>query len=140
MTDTVETVASPTLRAKVLECLRTFVGRTEGLNYMVLATSDGYVIAHSIPEESQIDPRRVAAMAASFSGISYGLASETGHSAVEGSLVESREGFLVCRLIRTDTLDTVLLGVFDKSSNHGLAFWTLNTASRDIADILKHYN
>ncbi|MFK4754758.1 roadblock/LC7 domain-containing protein [Oceanobacter antarcticus] len=131
---------SNTLIARCHESLFAITQRTENLSYMILSTSDGYVISHTVPIDSQTDPKRLAAMAASFAGIGSGLAAETHLEGVEGNIIESKDGFLGCRLIKTDTLDAVLLGVFQQHATHGLALWTLKKASGEIKDIVKLFN
>ncbi|MGB1092252.1 MAG: roadblock/LC7 domain-containing protein [Oceanobacter sp.] len=119
---------SQTLESRAYQSIQAFTDKTDGLRYMTLSSSDGYVLAHSIPPGVQVDAKRLAAMASSFTGISQSLVNETLQNGVEGSIV-------VCRLIQSDQQELVLLGVFDASSNHGLALWALNHAARDIASL-----
>lgn len=127
---------SRTLEARCRQDIAAFTAKTDGLRYMTLSTSDGYVMAHSIPEGIAIDARRLAAMAASFTGISQSLVNETLQNGVEGSIVETGNGFVVCRMIQSDQLELVLLGVFDATCNHGLALWALNHAARDVSSLI----
>lgn len=126
---------SQTLESRAYQSIQAFTDKTDGLRYMTLSSSDGYVLAHSIPPGVQVDAKRLAAMASSFTGISQSLVNETLQNGVEGSIVETGNGFVVCRLIQSDQQELVLLGVFDASSNHGLALWALNHAARDIASL-----
>ncbi len=140
MTKTEDGVFSPTLKLKCDAVLNKFFNQESPLSFLSLSTSDGYILAHSNPVNNQFSSRRISAMAASFAGISQELAKETSHSSMEGSIIECNTGFLVCRLVKTNGIEAVLLGVFNKDSNHGMALWTLKNVAKSISDLLEVYN
>ena len=129
----------PTLKMKCDSVLNDFASSENYLSFLSLSTADGYSLSHSDPAQVELNFRRISAMASSFAGISKELARETHHPAMEGSIIECQTGFLVCRLLKTEHLDTVLLGVFNNESNHGIALWTLNNIAKSITDILNVY-
>ncbi|WP_221799241.1 roadblock/LC7 domain-containing protein [Oceanobacter mangrovi] len=131
---------SNTLRAACLERIKEAQSGSGGIEFLLLATSDGYSICHTIPASQDIQPSRLAAMAASFSGISDGLAANANKQSANGSIIETGHGLLVCRQIKSSRHELVLLAAYDKSTNHGLALWSLNNAAKQIANVLEHYN
>ncbi|MDP2507053.1 MULTISPECIES: roadblock/LC7 domain-containing protein [unclassified Oceanobacter] len=136
MNNPIDPLKSNTLMARCHESLLATTQQSDNLSYMILSTSDGYVISHTVPFDTTADPKRLAAMAASFAGIGSSLAAETQLEEVEGNIIESKNGFVGCHLIRTDTMDAVLLGVFNQHTTHGLALWMLKKASGDIREIM----
>jgi predicted regulator of Ras-like GTPase activity (Roadblock/LC7/MglB family) len=118
--------------------LRSLSEEYEGLRFVVLATSDGFLVAHAGAEgqSTDMDPNRIATMAVSFTGLSYSLASECEIGEVKGASVESSEGLLLSRLLFTEETDFVLLTGFKRSVNHGIANWTLQKAYDAVFDCL----
>ena len=129
----------PTLKLKCDAILNDLTRSETHLTFLSLSTSDGYTLSHSQPEYENFNSRRISAMASSFAGISLELAKETRHPSIEGSIIECANGFLVCRLLKSDNIDTVLLGVFNSDSNHGMALWTLNNIAKSISDLFNVY-
>lgn len=129
-----------TFELKAQNCLDNHTTHTSGLLYMTLSTSDGYLIAHTIPSNTSADARKIAAMAATFSGIGESLALETTKVGMESTIIETAQGFIASRIIQSSDMELVLLGVFDQSSNHGIAMWSLNRATKEISNLLKSYD
>ena len=140
MTDVSNPLISNTLKAAFLEQLKTASARHSDIEYLSLSTSDGYVLCNTIPQDSNIDASRLAAMSASFCGISHGLTEQAEKQPFEGSLIETGNGLLVCRQILHGRHEVVLLGVFSPSTTHGVALWALNNVARETLAILTHYN
>lgn len=139
MNPTDNPVFSPTLKVKCDALLNGYTDDDHHLEFLSLSTSDGYILAHSRSESGLLNCRRISAMSSSLSGISIELAKETRNTNMEGSIIECETGFLICRLVRTDGIDAVLLGVFSKESNHGMALWTLKNIARSISEFLTVY-
>lgn len=129
----------PTLKMKCDSVLDEFATTEDHLSFLSLSTSDGYPLSNSSPAHIELNFRRISAMASSFAGISRELAKETHHPELEGSIIECQSGFLVCRLLKTEHMEAVLLGVFNNESNHGIALWTLNNIAKSITDMLNVY-
>ena len=110
--------------------LKSLLDEYEGLRFVVLATSDGFLVAHAGAQvdKQKMDPNRIATMAVSFTGLSYSFASECEIGEVKGASVEGSEGLLLSRLLFTKETDFVLLAGFKRSVNHGIANWTLQKA------------
>ena len=106
------------------------VSDSDGLEFMLLATSDGFLIASAGVEKSGSDREasRLATMAVSFSGLAHSLAAESDMGDVMGASVETEKGQMLAKMIFTKELDYVLLANFDKSVNGGIAHWTLQKA------------
>jgi predicted regulator of Ras-like GTPase activity (Roadblock/LC7/MglB family) len=136
----VDASISNTLRAACLEQLKGAVSETTGVEFMILATSDGYAICDTIPPHARVDAKRLGAMAASFAGISDGLAQQTGKNQSHGSIIETDTGVVVCRHIKSTRYELVLLGSYARSSNHGIALWSLNNVARDIQSVIETYS
>lgn len=131
---------SSTLKAKLHDCLIAAHGKDSSVRYTVLTSSDGFVIAETLDKNSGLDAKRLSAMSASFAGISDSLGAECGMKGVKGGVVESDNGLIVCRSIRSESMETALLVVFDQSVNHGIAFWTLNSISKSVTEVLNAYD
>ncbi|MBL34468.1 MAG: hypothetical protein CMI03_03415 [Oceanospirillaceae bacterium] len=140
MNEAVNPLVSNTLKAAFVEQLKSASARHSGIEYLSMSTSDGYVLCNTIAADSAISAERLAAMSASFCGISNGLTEQAEKQPFTGCLIETEKGLLVCRPIQHAALEVVLLGSFSPETNHGVAMWTLNNVARDILEILKHYN
>lgn len=103
---------------------------------LVMATSDGHVVAAETASSS-LDSHRLAAMAASFTGLSYTMASETNMGNVKRASIEGANGLLLSQLIEMKNMDFVVTAIFDKDIKTGLAQYALKSL---VADLLKCLN
>jgi len=140
MTDSSDPLNSTTLKAAFAETLKSATSSDNGLEFLLMATADGYCLCDTLSEFSDIKRDSLAAMAASFAGISDGLASQANKPAANGSIIETNAGLLVCKQLKTSRCEVVLLGAFSKSTNHGIALWSLNKVVTDLLAILENYN
>lgn len=140
MEEPIKKTVSATLKVKLSDCLVAAQAKDSSVRYTVLTSSDGIVIADTLDKNSGLDAKRLSAMSASFAGISDSLGTECGMKGVKGGIVESDNGLIVCRSIRSESMETALLVVFDQSVNHGIAFWTLNSISKSVTEILNAYD
>jgi predicted regulator of Ras-like GTPase activity (Roadblock/LC7/MglB family) len=106
------------------------VSDSEGLEFMLLATSDGFLIASSGVERSGSDREasRLATMAVSYSGLAHSLAAESDMGEVLGASIETEQGKMLAKMIFSKEQDYVLLACFDKTVNGGIAHWTVQKA------------
>lgn len=108
----------------------------EELITAVMATSDGHVVAAETASES-LDSHRLAAMAASFTGLSYTMALETQMGAVKRASIEGTNGLLLSQLIEMKNMEFAVTVIFDKDIKTGLAQYALKSL---VADLLKCFN
>ncbi|WP_028292045.1 roadblock/LC7 domain-containing protein [Oceanobacter kriegii] len=140
MTDSSNPLNSNTLKAAFREALKSATKGSSGMEFLLMATSDGYALCDTISDGSNINRDSLAAMAASFAGISDGLASQSNKPAANGSIIETNAGLLVCKQLKSNRHEVVLLGAFEQSTNHGIALWSLNKVVSDVLAILENYN
>jgi predicted regulator of Ras-like GTPase activity (Roadblock/LC7/MglB family) len=131
---------SNTLKAAVGDVLHASLQTHTGVEFLLAATSDGYIFSDTLPEDTSINKEGLAAMAASFAGISESLAIQSSKPPASGSIIETNEGLLVCKQLKCNRNEIVLLGAFSISTNHGIALWALNNTVKDILSLLKQYN
>jgi predicted regulator of Ras-like GTPase activity (Roadblock/LC7/MglB family) len=98
---------------------------------IALARRDGLVIVHRL--QAGIDPRLAAAMAAATVGAATSTAAELRKGKVHRVIVECDEGTIIAMDAGHDAL---VLGLFDKQANLGLAIHGLGRMARSIAEIL----
>ena len=140
MTESANPLSSNTLKAAFKETLKSAISSNTGLEFLLMATADGYSLCDTLTPDSSLKRDSLAAMAASFAGISDGLASQANKPAANGSIIETSAGLLVCKQLNSSQHDVVLLGSFGKSTNHGIALWSLNKVVNDLQAILENYN
>jgi predicted regulator of Ras-like GTPase activity (Roadblock/LC7/MglB family) len=112
---------------EIEEVLTRELQSNEGLDFILLATSDGFLIASAGVEKpgTEREASRLATMAVSYSGLAHSLAAESDMGDVSGASIITGNGQMLARMIFTQNLDYVLLTCFDKTVNSGIAHWTL---------------
>ena len=75
-------------------------------------------------------------MAASLSGLSLTLADSCDKKGTIGGIVETEDGLIVSGLIATEGEDYVLLGIFCKGVQHGMALWNFKNHQQEFRTIL----
>lgn len=108
----------------------------EELITVVMATSDGHVVA-SETASKELDTHRLAAMAASFTGLSYTMASEVNMGSVKRASIEGTNGLLLSQLIEVKNMEFAVTAIFDKDIKTGLAQYALKSL---VADLLNCFN
>jgi predicted regulator of Ras-like GTPase activity (Roadblock/LC7/MglB family) len=118
-------------QAELIEnLLQEYVRERDGLQFILLATSDGFLISEAGVElpGSDREASRLATMAVSYSGLAHSLAAESVMGDVVGASIETEKGQMLAKMIFAQELDYVLLACFDKTVNGGIAHWTLQKA------------
>lgn len=133
-------MADQTLCNKELltEILRKEKKERQGIEFIVVATADGFLTAEAGVEEigSEREANRIATMAVSFSGLSHSLANECDLKDVQGATIVGRKGMMLTRLIFTESTDYMLLICFDETVNSGIASWTLDKTYEQVRQCL----
>lgn len=98
---------------------------------VAIARRDGIMIAHSLPRT--MDPRRIAAMAASIVGTSEMAAEEVGQGPFVESIVESRDS----KMLATGAgEEAILVTMVRTDANMGLVLISVDRAVSTIANLL----
>jgi predicted regulator of Ras-like GTPase activity (Roadblock/LC7/MglB family) len=108
----------------------------DDIESLLLCSSDGHEIASASYHGSKIEPTQLSAMAASFAGLSLTIATSCGKKGALGGIVETADGLIICGLINTVEVDYVLLGIFAKGVQHGLALWSFRNQLSDFQKLL----
>ena len=129
------------LSAEQKEQIKTFFKGLSGnqhlLQGLLLANSDGRLLAFSNYSRMEFEKVQLAAMAASLSGLNITIAKATGKSDVVGGVIETGQGLILSSLMETNTeQDFVLLGIFAKGCQHGMAVWNFKQYQQALAEIM----
>jgi len=98
---------------------------------IAVARRDGLVIVHRL--EPGRSPQQAAAMAAAVLGLASTAAKELNHGEVERVIVECSQGDIVAMNVGSDA---VLLALYDRGANLGLALTGLARTARTIDELL----
>lgn len=123
-------------REAIKDYLTTAPGSQDMLESLLLATSDGRRVVFSNYTKKTFESNRLAAMAASLSGLSLTLAESCEKNNTIGGVVETEDGLIISGLITTEKQDYVLLGIFRKSIQHGMALWNFKNHKQEFKNIL----
>src|SRR5574343_1274904 len=92
----------PQLKALCEAELAELAKKTQSMRVAIIATMDGFPLA-SLNLEPQ-ESRRVTAMSAAFSGLSMRIIQELALDSLEGAVLETREGLVLCRQVSNDLM------------------------------------
>ena len=84
----------------------------------------------------ELEKNHLAAMSASLSGLSIALAESYGKRQVIGGIVETEEGIIISGFLPFREENIVMLCVFTKEVQHGLALWNFKSYKKDLNSIL----
>lgn len=107
---------------------------TEGVRVAIVASSDGFPIA-SLNLEAQ-ESRRITAMGAALGALSQRIVQDLALSTLEGTVIESSQGLVLCRQIPNSVTPMVLLVVTGEEANYGYAQWAVKHAARRLSESL----
>lgn len=122
---------------KIKEILNYSTDIRDEIESLLLCTSDGHEIACASYRGLKIEEAKVSAMAASFAGLSLTIADCCNKQDALGGIVETKDGLIICGLIKTPEVDLVLLGVFAKGVQHGLALWNFRNQLNKFRSLLE---
>jgi len=100
----------------------------------IVASSDGFPLA-SLNLEAQ-ESRRITAMGAALSALSLRIVQELALSGLEGTVIESAQGLVLCRQIPNGITPMVLLVVTGEEANYGYAQWAVKHAAKRLSESL----
>ncbi len=116
-----ESTVTDNSRVKALcqSALADLAEKSSSMRVAIIATMDGFPLAslNLDPTES----RRVTAMSAAFSGLSTRIIQELQLPSLEGAVLESSDGLVLCRQITNQLMPLVLLVVTGADENYGFA-------------------
>ncbi|BFM07933.1 hypothetical protein [Halioxenophilus aromaticivorans] len=128
------------LSAEQKEAIKAYLtnapGNREMLESLLLATSDGRRVVFSNYTNKQFESNRLSAMAASLSGLSLTLAESCEKTGTVGGIVETEDGLIISGLITAEAQDYVLLGIFCKGIQHGMALWNFKNHQLEFKKLL----
>jgi len=117
-----------TLSEHARQAAQTLFAEVDGARAVVIATADGFDIAHT--GHHAIDPARLAAMVSSISALGTAASRETGIGTPRYLVIESSEGRLVVRCMQVQDQALIVVVLTDKSVTLGLVWSHLSKAER----------
>ena len=124
----------PQLKSLCQQQLAELAATTQGVRVAIVASSDGFPLA-SLNLEAQ-DSRRITAMGAALSALSLRIVQELALSGLEGTVIESAQGLVLCRQIPNSVTPMVLLVVTGEEANYGYAQWAVKHAAKRLSESL----
>ncbi len=124
----------PQLKALCQQQLADLAATTEGMRVAIVASSDGFPLA-SLNLEAQ-ESRRITAMGAALGALSQRIVQELALGALEGTVIESVQGLVLCRQIPSVITPMVLLVVTGEEANYGYAQWAVKHAAKRLSESL----
>ncbi|MBV2134543.1 roadblock/LC7 domain-containing protein [Pseudomonas sp. MAP12] len=124
----------PLLRALCQQQLTDLAATTEGVRVAIVASSDGFPLA-SLNLEAQ-ESRRITAMGAALGALSQRIVQELALGALEGTVIESVQGLVLCRQVPNVITPMVLLVVTGEEANYGYAQWAVKHAAKRLSESL----
>jgi predicted regulator of Ras-like GTPase activity (Roadblock/LC7/MglB family) len=118
--------------ARRLQGILTELRRLPAVLGATIARRDGILIAHALPKN--MDPKKIAAMAASIVGTSEMAVIEMGLGAFNSSIVDTQIG----KMIATGAgEEAILVTMVRNEANMGLLLLSVDKAVQSIAEVLK---
>lgn len=113
---------------KARELIDSDLGITAG----VLATIDGFAVAHALADQS--DAARVAALASSISSIGNVATQEAGLGRCSNVILNTDRGFVVVRQFQHSRQDLVLIAVADQNALLAQVLYRVNQCVKDLGE------
>lgn len=134
MSISVDAAKQPQLKTLCEQQLAELAATTQGVRVAIVASSDGFPLAsHNLePQES----RRITAMGAALAALSQRIVQELALSTLEGTVIESTQGLVLCRQIPNSITPMVLVVVTGEEANYGYAQWAVKHAAKRLSDSL----
>jgi predicted regulator of Ras-like GTPase activity (Roadblock/LC7/MglB family) len=107
----------------------------DNLKLAVVSSTDGFPIALI---DVELQPgRKATAMAAALDGLSKSIVKEFGLGALEGTVLETEQGLVLCRRVHGPKYNLVLLAVMGKDTTYGHALWAIKNAAKELTASLQ---
>lgn len=124
---------SPTspLRSICIKHLKSLSETLNGVRMAVISSTDGFPIA--MLDIDLATGRKAAAMSAALDGLCKTIVAEFSLGTLEGTVLEYKEGLALCRQVRSEKLNLVLLVIVDDHVTYGHALWRIKSVAHDVS-------
>jgi len=122
-------------KEQIKRFLKQKVGNSDHLQCLLLANTDGRLIAFSNFTNHSFEKNQLSAMTASLAGLNMSLAQACGKQSASGGVIESQEGLILTAQLQTGEQDMVLLGIFSSGCQQGMAAWHFKQYQRTFLEI-----
>ena len=120
-----------TFRAEEIEHVLKRLENVPGLEGSALISSDGFMLASSLP--SDISEDRVAAMGAAMVSVAERVNKELGRGRFELAIISGGDGYTLATEV---SVDAILIVLASKTAKLGLVFYEVRRAAEDLARVL----
>lgn len=130
-------IATSPLRDMCIQHLKNLGEALEGVRMAVVSSTDGFPIATLNIDLAS--GRKASAMAAALDGLCKTIVKEFDLGTLEGTVLEYEQGLTLCRQLRSQKLNLVLLVVVCESVTYGHALWAIKNAAHGITLSLEEF-
>jgi len=120
-----------TFRAEEIEQILKRLENVPGLEGSALVSSDGFMLASSLPPDISED--RVAAMGAAMVSVAERVNKELGRGRFELAIISGGDGYTLATEVG---VDAILIVLASKTAKLGLVFYEVRRAAEDLARAL----
>jgi len=120
-----------TFRAEEIEQILKRLETVPGLEGSALISSDGFMLASSLPPDVSED--RVAAMGAAMVSVAERVNKELGRGRFELAIISGGDGYTLATEVG---IDAILIVLASKTAKLGLVFYEVRRAAEDLARVL----
>ena len=120
-----------TFRAEEIEQVLKRLENVPGLEGSALVSSDGFMLASSLPPDISED--RVAAMGAAMVSVAERVNKELGRGRFELAIISGGDGYTLATEVG---VDAILIVLASKTAKLGLVFYEVRRAAEDLARAL----
>ena len=120
-----------TFRAEEIEQILKRLENAPGLEGSALVSSDGFMLASSLPPDISED--RVAAMGAAMVSVAERVNKELGRGRFELAIISGGDGYTLATEVG---VDAILIVLASKTAKLGLVFYEVRRAAEDLARAL----
>ena len=120
-----------TFRAEEIEQILKRLENVPGLEGSALVSSDGFMLASSLPPDISED--RVAAMGAAMVSVAERVNKELGRGRFELAIISGGDGYTLATEV---SIDAILIVLASKTAKLGLVFYEVRRAAEDLARVL----
>ncbi len=120
-----------TFRAEEIEQILKRLENVPGLEGSALVSSDGFMLASSLPPDISED--RVAAMGAAMVSVAERVNKELGRGRFELAIISGGDGYTLATEV---SVDAILIVLASKTAKLGLVFYEVRRAAEDLARAL----
>ena len=123
------------LRMMFQEYLETFHQQTDCVQFVILASEDGFPVAYTGIEPDK--SKRASAMASTLYGLAGTIVKEFDLQALDGAILECELGVVLCRSVQLKSKNFVVLAVVDHTVVIGHALWSIKNLAKKMSDAIR---